>query len=75
LTLVGHAPATAISTVITPPRGQLSLVGGTPFVVHVNWTDINDGQTPGWVDVNDGQTPGWSGINDQQTPNWFPIAA
>jgi hypothetical protein len=51
LSLVGAAPPVTQSIVITPARGQLTLVGGTATIQNPNWTPVNDGQTPSWVPI------------------------
>jgi hypothetical protein len=49
--LVGVAPSSVISRVITPPKGILTLVGGTATLSDPNWIVINTSQTPSWVQI------------------------
>jgi hypothetical protein len=51
LSLVGQIPGVAQSKLITPPTGQLVLVGGTPIIKNPNWVNIDDSQTANWVAV------------------------
>jgi len=51
MVLVGVDPSSVISRVITPPKGTLTLVGGTFTLSNPNWNVINTSQTPGWVQI------------------------
>jgi len=51
VTISSAAPSSVISRVITPPKGTLTLVGGTATLSNPNWNIINTSQTPGWVQI------------------------
>jgi hypothetical protein len=40
-----------VARVISPPKGTLTLVGGTATLSNSNWTIINTAQTPAWVQI------------------------
>jgi hypothetical protein len=40
-----------VARVISPPRGVLTLVGGTSTLSDPNWVIIDTAQTPGWVQI------------------------
>jgi hypothetical protein len=49
--ITGVAPSRVVSRVITPPKGALTLVGGTATLSNANWNIIDTSQTPNWVQI------------------------